>query len=144
MKSVHNPFLRKIYENSKLMQYAWMRIRWARMYKLLEKSDVDFICERFEHIKGYPLNLTDPRTFDEKLNYYKLCCRDPLVTVCSDKIKAREYVEQCGFGDILIPHYATYSNAEDVEFDKLPSPCYIKWNLRCLYPVNIPLNRPYI
>ena len=49
------------------------------------------------------LNLDNPQDFNEKLMWLKLNFyrNNPLVTQCADKYKAREYVKQCGYEEIL-------------------------------------------
>ena len=141
----NNSFFRRMYSKSQWLQYVWMKYHWHKAQRKLRINDVDFLRERFKNIKGYPLDLNSPVTFDERLHLYKLSCRDPLVTVCSDKIKVMDYVKQCGLEDILIPHYAVYSRAEEVDFDNLPYPCYIKCNhlsgFNTVYYKDRPFNR---
>ncbi len=43
---------------------------------------------------GYPLNLTTPRTFNEKMQVRKLYDRNPLYPVVTDKLRMRAYVEE--------------------------------------------------
>ena len=38
------------------------------------------------------INLNNPITFTEKLNWYKLYYRDPLMKQCADKYEVRKYV----------------------------------------------------
>lgn len=47
-------------------------------------------------------NFKKPRSFNEKINHRKRYHEHKLFTVCSDKIKVRDFVRDNGFGDILI------------------------------------------
>ena len=47
----------------------------------------------FKHM-GYKLDIDNPRTFNEKIQWYKLYYRNNLMTICSDKFKMREYVKE--------------------------------------------------
>lgn len=86
----------------------------------------EFIPDRFMinlqyRIKtGRKLNLKDPKRFSEKLQWYKLYYRDPLMTKCADKYSVREYVASKGYEDILIPLHGVYDKVEDIDFQDLP------------------------
>ena len=77
---------------------------------------------------GKKLNLDEPRLFNEKMWWLKINNRNPLLTKCSDKHLAREYVEQCGYGDILIPQVGVYDNAESIDFSAFKEPVILKCN----------------
>lgn len=72
------------------------------------------------------LNLKNPQRFTEKLQWYKLYYRDPLMVQCVDKYDVRQYVESLGLGSILNECYGVFDRAEDVDFDALPQKCVLK------------------
>ena len=47
---------------------------------------------------GRKLNLKNPQRFTEKLQWYKVYYRDPIMKQCVDKYEVRKYVEECGLG----------------------------------------------
>ncbi len=104
-----------------------MIARWNNIQLYKKMSDVDYARYLWKR-KGKTLNLVDPKTFDEKIWYLKLSNRDPQLTLCSDKHGVREYVTRCGLSDILKHEYTTFANATEIDFSKLPSPCYLKCN----------------
>ncbi|MFC5040207.1 ATP-grasp fold amidoligase family protein [Ornithinimicrobium kibberense] len=75
---------------------------------------------RYRERTGEPLNLKDPRGFNEKLWWLKLNNRDPLMTLCSDKSAVREYVAREGYQHILSEQYGVYESPNAVDFAKLP------------------------
>lgn len=75
---------------------------------------------------GEKLNLKDPKTFNEKLQWYKLYYRDELVTLCSDKFLVRDYVNDQGLSHILTPLYGVYNDANEINFDEIPNECFLK------------------
>lgn len=75
---------------------------------------------------GRKLNLKDPQRFTEKLQWYKLNYRDPLMAQCVDKADVRDYVASCGLSDILIPLIGVYEYVEDIDFDSLPKQFVMK------------------
>jgi hypothetical protein len=75
---------------------------------------------------GRTLNLKEPRRYTEKLQWYKLYYRNPLMVQCADKYCVREYIELKGLGHILNDLYAVYSSPSELNFDKLPNKFVIK------------------
>src|SRR5699024_4639179 len=63
---------------------------------------------------GRVLDLRNPMRFTEKLQWYKLYYRDPVMTQCADKYAVREYLTSKGFDDILVPLYGVYDKSEDI------------------------------
>lgn len=98
--------------------------------KILEMTN--FIPDKFMiklqyRIKtGRNLNLKNPMRYTEKLQWYKLNYRDPLMTKCSDKYLVREYVEDKGLGGILNPLLGVYTSSADINYDELPESFAIK------------------
>lgn len=77
------------------------------------------------------LNLKNPKTLNEKILYMSLCTDTTLWTRLADKYNAREYVEECGLSDILVPLFGHWYKAEDIDFDKLPQQFVIKSTHGC-------------
>lgn len=75
---------------------------------------------------GRKLNLRDPQRYTEKLQWYKLYYRDPLMAQCVDKYEVRKYVEECGLGSILNKCYGVYSSPDEIDFRKLPDSFVLK------------------
>jgi hypothetical protein len=75
---------------------------------------------------GRKLNLKHPKRYTEKLQWYKLYYRDPLMTRCSDKYEVRSYVEEKGLEKYLTKLYGVYENLEEINFDTLPNSFAIK------------------
>lgn len=82
---------------------------------------------------GKPIDLQNPTTLDEKIQWLKLNTyyNNQLVTDCADKYKVREYVENCGCGEILNQLYGVYDSPEEINWDELPDMFVIKWNFGC-------------
>ena len=71
-------------------------------HKYLTMSDEDFAKIKYKKRMGINLNLDNPQTFDDKIWWLKINYHNPLITMCSDKYWAREYVKMCGYEDTLI------------------------------------------
>ncbi len=74
----------------------------------------------------YSLNLKNPRTYNEKLQWIKLYDKNPLMPRCCDKYTVREYVESKGCGDILNTLYWEGFDPKDIPYDSLPEKFVIK------------------
>ena len=77
---------------------------------------------------GKRLNLNNPKTFSEKLQWLKLYDRTPLCTKLVDKILVKEYVANIIGKQYIIPTLATYNSPADIDFDKLPNQFVLKCN----------------
>lgn len=75
---------------------------------------------------GYPLDLDDPKTYNEKLQWIKLYNRDPLMTRCCDKFFVRDYVRRKGCGETLNELIWAGYDPSDIPFNTLPEKCVIK------------------
>lgn len=72
------------------------------------------------------LNLKNPKRFSEKIQWYKLYYRDPLMKICTDKYLVRDYVKSKGIGEILTELYGVYKKIEKIKFDDFPKQFVIK------------------
>ena len=75
---------------------------------------------------GRPLNLKDPKRYTEKIQWYKLFYRDPVMQQCADKYQVRKYVEEHGLGHILNELYDVFETPEDIRLDHLPEQFVLK------------------
>lgn len=72
------------------------------------------------------LNLNDPKTFNEKLQWLKLYDRKPEYGMLADKYAVRAYIEKTIGRDVLVPLYGVWENARDIDFDSLPDRFVLK------------------
>jgi len=79
----------------------------------------------FEVYGNFP-NLNNPKTFDEKLQWYKLYYRAPLMTTLTDKYEVRRYLEDKGLSGILNELYGVYNSVDEIDFSNLPERFVIK------------------
>lgn len=74
------------------------------------------------------LNLKEPKTFNEKLNWLKLNDRKEIYVTMVDKYKAKEYVASLIGSEYIIPTIGVYDKFDEIDFDKLPQQFVIKCN----------------
>lgn len=75
---------------------------------------------------GRELDLENPERYTEKMQWYKLYYRDPVMQQCADKYRVRAFVEQKGLGHILNDLYAVFETPEDISLEKLPERFVLK------------------
>lgn len=74
------------------------------------------------------MNLKNPKTFNEKINWIKLYYRNDLMTRIVDKYEFKNYIkEQLGDG-YTVPLLGVWDRVEDIDFDKLPNQFVLKSN----------------
>ena len=91
-------------------------------------SDETYIRLKYKLMFGKEINLNNPRTFNEKLNWLKLNYRNPMMTVMADKYWAKQWVAKKIGQQYVVPCYGHWETVEKIEFDKLPERCFLKSN----------------
>lgn len=90
------------------------------------------LCSRVVYFcaKGRWLNLKHPKTLNEKFMWLKLNIYNehPLVKRCADKYAMRGYVEEMGCQELLNPLYGVWTDADEIDFEKLPEKFVLKCN----------------
>lgn len=75
---------------------------------------------------GRKLNLKKPQMFTEKIQWYKLNYKNPILPKCVDKYEVRDYVKNKGLDCILNELYGVYDSFDEINFDVLPQKFVIK------------------
>lgn len=75
---------------------------------------------------GYKLNLEEPHTFNEKLQWLKLYNRNPKYTQMVDKFEAKTVAENILGNDYIIPTLGVWDRFEDIDFSSLPDRFVLK------------------
>ena len=89
-------------------------------------SDEEYITRIYRFRMGKDLNLDNPKTFNEKLQWLKLHDRKPEYTTMVDKYEVKKYVADIIGEEYIIPTLGLWDNVEDIEFDKLPNQFVLK------------------
>ena len=77
---------------------------------------------------GRKLDLKNPKTFNEKLQWLKLNDRKPEYSIMVDKYRVREYIKEKLGEEYIIPLIGVWDRAEDIDFSKLPDKFALKCN----------------
>ncbi len=77
---------------------------------------------------GKRLDLKNPKTFNEKLQWLKLNDRRDEYTVMVDKVEAKKWVAERIGEQYVIPTLGVWERPEDIDFDSLPERFVMKTN----------------
>ncbi|MCR4909450.1 MAG: glycosyl transferase [Lachnospiraceae bacterium] len=82
----------------------------------------------FKKCTGRKLNLKNPVTFDDKINWVKLYGLMPEMTTLSDKYAVRSWVAEKIGEKYLVPLLGVWNRFEEIDFDALPERFVLKTN----------------
>lgn len=104
-------------------------------FRLTSPEFVSKIYFRYE--LGYSLNLSTPKTLNEKLQWLKLFYwpNSSKAIQCADKYLVRDYIRQVGREDLLNDIYFVWDKASDIDWNSLPSKFVLKCNHGCAYNI---------
>lgn len=89
-------------------------------------SDKVFLKMYYPVIMNEELDLKNPRTFNQKLQWLKLYDRKPEYTTMVDKYAVKEYVADKIGKEYIIPTLGVWDNFDDIDFDSLPNQFVLK------------------
>jgi len=89
-------------------------------------NDEWYVKTRYRLYTGKRLNLQNPQTYNEKLNWLKLFDHNPLYTTMVDKFAAKEYVANIIGAKYIIPTIGYWEKPEDINWDRLPEQFVLK------------------
>jgi hypothetical protein len=119
------------------LRYQFPIIYWAEFQlKFLKRkiifdwqSDKNYVEKIFKIKQGYTLNLKEPKSLNEKLQWLKLNVRKDFHTICADKFRSREYLRKYFSEDYFIPILFDTNNSKDLRLENLPEePFVLKTN----------------
>ena len=100
-----------------------------KLYKYCTKDVTKKLLEEWYFEKtGNMLNLDNPITFNEKIQWLKLYDSTPAKTKLADKYLVKEWVNNKLGEDICIPLLGVWDRADDIDFEKLPDKFVLKCN----------------
>ncbi len=110
--------------------YAKVRALFEKMI-LLRFTDEAYIKSTYKKRFGYAINLKDPKTYTEKLQWLKLFYRNDKMPIVTDKYEVHQYLTDLGYKHLLNDVLGVYNNANDIDFDALPNSFVAKTTHGC-------------
>ena len=100
---------------------------WSLHHNLLNWiPDSIYLKWRFKKNVGYPLNLKNPKTFNEKLQWIKLNDRRLIYNTMVDKYEVYDFIKKRIGEKYLIPLIGVWDRVEDVDYNSLPNQFVLK------------------
>lgn len=109
---------RRIKKLKRILGKNAIAVFYRSLWFLSDKSFIELI---YRLRMGKRLNLDNPKTFTEKLQWLKLYDHNPMYTTMADKIGMRGFVEDrlgCGY---TVPLVGVYGSFKKIGLDELPS-----------------------
>lgn len=113
-----------------------MQKYWLKQNYQLAKAYIDWalgapkLHRRFFRNHGYELNLENPQTFSEKIQWRKLYDKNPLFPILSNKYLVREYIAdrlgQERAEKLLVPLLQYAEHPKAIDFSALPAQFVLK------------------
>ncbi|MBE7046066.1 MAG: glycosyl transferase [Ruminococcaceae bacterium] len=82
----------------------------------------------FKKRMGKNLNLENPLSFSEKLQWLKLYDHNPEYTRIVDKVTFKDYITEKIGAQYIVPNIGVWEKFEDIDFDKMPEKFVLKCN----------------
>lgn len=99
---------------------------WLLRKPLRQMPDKMFLEAQYVRSMGKPLDLKNPRTYNEKLQWLKLYDRNPLYHKLVDKVEVKEVVASKIGKKYIIPSIGVWNSAEEIDWDSLPQSFVLK------------------
>jgi hypothetical protein len=89
-------------------------------------NDIEFLEKKFLYRTGYKLNINNPITFNEKLQWLKIYNRNPDYIQLVDKYEVKKIVGKKIGEKYIVPTLGVWESFDEIEFNKLPEQFVLK------------------
>lgn len=89
-------------------------------------SDSIYLRALYKIRMGHKMNLKNPKTFQEKIQWLKINYRKPEFTVMVDKYAVKEFVAKKIGKEYIIPTIGVWNRVEDINIEELPNKFVLK------------------
>ena len=117
-----NERLKHLVNNPKLILAHIMMLPGIRVLF----NDTSYVRKLYYLYTGHRLDLDNPQSFNEKLNWEKIYWRNPLMSRLVDKYEVKAYVADKIGVEHVVPNYGVWDSPEDIPFEQLPDQFVLK------------------
>lgn len=89
-------------------------------------NDKEYLERKFYVKLGYKLDLSNPKTYNEKLQWLKLFDHRKAYTMMVDKYAVKQFVANTIGAEYVIPTISVWDKPEDIDFSTLPNQFVLK------------------
>lgn len=104
------------------------KLRTVLMKSLRLLPDKTYLKFMFRIRNGKKLNLDNPKTFCDKINWLILNQKHSEYTQLVDKVAERDYIKEKIGEEHLFPVYGVWDSFDEIDFDSLPESFVLKCN----------------
>ena len=113
----------------------WMKFLVDKQYRfeVLDRrgkfnawSDEKYLKRKYQNTFGEKLDLNNPKTFNQKLQWLKLNDRNPIYTTMVDKFEVKKFISERIGEEYIIPTLGVWDNFDEIDFDSLPNQFVLK------------------
>lgn len=119
-----NTLQRKIHTMLHTPRIFMKKFESSPIFPLL--SDKTALKIQYKNVFLRDLDLENPQTFNEKIQWLKLYNRNPQYTQMVDKYAAKAFVADKIGAEYIIPTLGVWDSFEDIDFDALPNQFVLK------------------
>ena len=104
--------------------------------KYNDMPDEAYLKRLYKATFGKELDLENPQTFNEKLQWLKLYYHRPDYTMMADKVAVRPYIAQKIGEEHLVPLLGVWDDPDDIDFDDLPDQFVLRSLFSALHAIH--------
>ena len=105
-------------------RYRFTFLRAHGFYKNMD--DETYIKKQYKLIMKKELDLENPQTYNEKIQWLKLHDRQPEYKILVDKYDVKAFISEKIGSQYVIPTLGIWENADDIDFNSLPNQFVLK------------------
>lgn len=130
----------KIHMTTKKYYQEIFKRKWKAFLWMILKPIPDELFIKVKYFLKFKkwIDLDNPKTFNEKLQYLKLKQTDQIYSDLADKYKVREYIKEKLWEEVLTKLYWHGKDPEQIPFEDLPDKFVIKYNHGSWYNILVP------
>ncbi len=117
----------------------FLRRIWVSVIKMLKfLPQAYYVKYYYEYYNGKRLNYENPVEFNQKISWYKVFYKNPLLTKLADKYAVREYVKEKIGEEYLNECIGVYNSPNEINWDELPNKFVVKAVHSCNFNLIVP------
>lgn len=89
-------------------------------------DDESYLKKKYKIRFKEDLNIDNPQSFNEKLNWLKLNYHEPKLTSMADKYAVKQIVREKIGDEYVVPNYGVWDSFEQIDFSTLPEQFVLK------------------
>lgn len=121
-----NKYKRLMTNVKKVIKHPTSIMTYLASRNIIPYDDKSYIEHKFYEEFDRKLDLNNPQTFNEKIQWLKLYDQKPEYTEMVDKFEVKKYIADAIGEEYIIPTLGIYNNFDEIDFNKLPNQFVIK------------------